>query len=87
MIIFKEIKKQPFDYLLLLAVSLLTIILFLLFGNHGHSHFQRRVLYAFTAFYFIWSLVHHSRRRDLQLSIIVEYLLLALLALIIISGI
>ena len=85
MIIFKEIKKQPFDYILLLVVSLVTIISFLLFGNHGHSHFQRQVLYAFVVLFYL-SLVHHSRRRDLQLSIIVEYFLFALLALIIISG-
>lgn len=87
MIILKEIKKQPIDYILLLIVSVLSIVLFFVFGNNGHSQFQRTVLYTFTAFYFIWSLVHHSRRHDLQLSIIIEYLLLALLALIIISGI
>ena len=83
MIIFKEINKNPFDYVILAIILIIAFILLIFFNQNFDSHNQRRVIYATAALYFLWSLFHHYRRGDLQASIIVEYLLLAIFAVII----
>jgi hypothetical protein len=84
MIIPKEIHQKPIEYLMLLIIFIIAGILFLSFGYDNHN--QRRIIYATCAGYFFWSLYHHYRRGDLHLSIIVEYLLMALLAIVVLSG-
>mgnify|MGYP006989308289 CR=1 FL=1 len=85
MILFKEIKKYPTSYIILATGVVITIILFYVFkANYTLLH-QRILLYIFAAFYFVWSLYHHSHRGELQLSIIAEYFLIALLAIVIIN--
>ena len=79
-----EIKQKPLEYLTLACLLLLSAILFITF--HYDSHIQRRIIYATSAIYVFWSLFHHYRRGDLQLSIVIEYLLLALLAIVVISS-
>lgn len=83
MIILKEIKKNPLDYIVLAIIFIAAFVLFFFFRQNFDSHNQRRVIYATTALYLLWSLFHHYRRGDLQASIIVEYLLLAIFAVII----
>lgn len=83
MIILKEIKKHPLNYLILGVVFIVTAIIFFFFRQHFDSHDQRRLVYVVASLYLIWSLIHHYRRGDLQLSIIIEYFLLALFAVII----
>jgi len=83
MIIFNEIKKHPVNYLILGIVFITAIILFLFFRQNFDAHDQRRIIYAISALYLFWSLYHHYRRGDLQLSIILEYVLLAIFAVII----
>jgi len=83
-IIPQEIRDKPIEYLILLIMLIVSGILFLSFGYDGHN--QRRVIYAACAAYFFWSLYHHYRRGDLHASIIIEYLLMALLAIVVLSG-
>ena len=83
MIILNEIKKNPLDYLILAIIFITAFTLFFFFRQNFDSHNQRRVIYATAALYLLWSLFHHYRRGDLQASIIVEYLLLAIFAVII----
>ena len=83
MIILKEIKKNPIDYIILALIFIIAIALFVFFNQNFDPHNQRRVVYVTAALYLLWSLFHHYRRGDLQASIIVEYLLLAIFAVII----
>lgn len=81
MSLFKEIEQKPVEYLFLFFVFLAAAISLFTFR---YDHFiQRRVVYATCAVYFLWSLYHHYRRGDLHLSIIIEYLVFILLAIVI----
>lgn len=82
--IVQKIKRRPQDF-----VVLFIILLSGLFGYFAFSfdpHWQRRIIYATSGLYFLWSLYHHYRKGDLDLSIIVEYLVLVILALVVISS-
>ncbi|HNY04423.1 MAG TPA: hypothetical protein PKI92_01560 [Candidatus Woesebacteria bacterium] len=83
MIILKEIQKNPLDYVILAIILIFAFIAFLFFNQNFDSHNQRRVVYVTAALYLLWSLLHHYHRGDLQASIIIEYLLLAIFAVII----
>lgn len=83
MIILKEIKKNPIDYVILAIILVIAFVLFIFFNHNFDAHNQRRVIYTTAALYLLWSLFHHYRRGDLQASIIIEYLLLAIFAVII----
>jgi len=81
MSLFKEIEQKPFEYLVLLIIFITAIVAFLAFR---YDHFlERRVVYATSGAYFLWSLYHHYRRGDLNLSIVIEYLVFILLAIVI----
>jgi len=83
MIILNEIKKHPLNYLILGIILIIAAFAFFYFRQNFDTHDQRRVVYVTAALYLFWSLYHHYRRGDLQLSIILEYLLLAVFAVII----
>lgn len=83
MIIFNEIKKHPLNYLILGVILIIAAFVFLYFRQNFDAHDQRRVIYVTAGLYLIWSLFHHYRRGDLHFSIILEYFLLALFAIII----
>jgi len=83
MIIFNEIKKHPLNYLILGIIFIVATILFFHFRQNFDAHDERRVVYVTAALYLFWSLYHHYKRGDLQLSIILEYALLALFAVIV----
>lgn len=82
--IFTEIKKHPVQYVVLVILLLSALVAFLYFSYDPFM--QRRVLYFTAALYFLWSLFHHYQRGDLQVSILLEYLLIALLGVILISS-
>lgn len=81
--VFHEINKHPQNYIV--GVILLLSISFLLFFYRFDPHVQRQVIYLASGLYLGWSLWHHYRRGDITASIMMEYLLLALLALIVVS--
>jgi hypothetical protein len=76
MIIPKEVRQKPAEYIILGVIFLFALILyfFVPFDNHG----RRIVVYCMAGAYFLWSLIHHYFRGDLTLSIVVEYLVMAL---------
>lgn len=84
MIVFREIKKHPLNYLILGIILIAALISFFYFRQSFDSHDERRVVYVTAVLYLFWSLYHHYRRGDLQFSIILEYLLLALFAVIVV---
>ena len=83
MTILKEIKKHPLNYIILGAIFIAATVVFVYFRQNFDSHNQRRVVYVTASLYLIWSLYHHYHRGDLHLSIILEYFLLALFAVIV----
>jgi hypothetical protein len=83
MTLFKEIHQKPLEYIFLLIIFLTAAILFIIF--RFDSHFQRNIVYGTSGLYFLWSLYHHYLRGDLHLSIIIEYLVFILLAIVITS--
>ena len=84
MTVFREIRKHPLNYLILFLLFLFIGIL--LFTFRFDSHNQRRIIYLAAALYLGLSLYHHYRRGYLSLSIFIEYLLLALFALIVVAA-
>jgi hypothetical protein len=84
MTIFKEIKQKPLEYFILLLIFIIGGILFFVFSFDSHS--QRRIIYLISGAYLSWSLYHHYRRGDLDVSIIVEYLIMVLLGIIVVSS-
>lgn len=80
MIIPKEVKQKPLEYLSLALIFLVGLIIY--FFADISSHTQRLVVYFMAACYFFWSIIHHYRRGDLSVSIVVEYLVMALLGII-----
>lgn len=79
-----EIKKYPLSFIILFLGLAVSLFFFFLFSYNQHD--QRRVIYIAGGFYFLWSLYHHYRKGDLQTSIIVEYLLIALFAVLLLTG-
>ncbi|MFA5750240.1 MAG: hypothetical protein WC895_03400 [Candidatus Shapirobacteria bacterium] len=76
MIIPKEIKQKPLEYIFLGFIFLVGLILYFFAGFNSHN--QRLIVYGLSASYFFWSLIHHYKRGDLHLSIVIEYLIIAL---------
>jgi hypothetical protein len=76
MIIPKEVRQKPLEYVVLCLVFLVGLILYFLAKQNSHS--QRLVVYFMAAGYFFWSILHHYKRGDLNVSIVVEYLVMAL---------
>ena len=76
MIIPKEIRQKPFEYLVLVGIFLIGLIFYFFVPLVPHN--RRLVVYCLAGSYFLWSLVHHHRRGDLNLSIILEYLVMSL---------
>ena len=85
MTLLKEIHQKPIEYLLLFSVFIVACLIFVIF--RFDSHVQRLVVYGTSGIYFLWSLYHHYRRGDLHLSIIIEYLLFVVLAIVITNSI
>ncbi|HPT65825.1 MAG TPA: hypothetical protein PK257_00750 [Candidatus Woesebacteria bacterium] len=83
MIIPKEVKQKPVEYLTLLFSLIIGLFLYFSIDN---SQLRRWIIYGVGIIYFCWSLYHHYKRGDLQLSIVIEYLLIILIGIIFISG-
>ena len=83
MIVPKEVKQKPFEYIIL-ALSFILGLFFYLFFNDAQA--RRWIVYSVGATYFCWSLHHHYRRGDLQLSIVIEYFLIILIGIIFLFG-
>jgi hypothetical protein len=77
----EQIFKYPLEYLSLGLFFILSAVIFFVFSYDPHS--QRRVVYVTAAGYLFWSLFHHYRRGDLHFSIIMEYIILAILAIVV----
>lgn len=71
-------------YLVLVTILGLGVILFYLFVGQAQKQFF--VIIATSISYFFWGVVYHKLEGDLHIKIVVEYLLIALLAIILLRG-
>lgn len=83
MIIPKEVKQKPFEYIALSLCLILGIFFYVILNN---SQARAWIVGSVAVAYFCWSLHHHYRRGDLQLSIMIEYLLVILLGIVFLFG-
>jgi len=79
----QEIIKKPLEYLLLLSILVVGLLAFIYFSFDHQA--QRRVIYFTGGAYLFWSLLHHYKRGDLTLPIVLEYLIVALFAFVLIT--
>lgn len=76
MIIPKEIKQKPIEYIFLFLIFIVGFFSYIFINN---SQIRMGIVFGVAILYFAWSLYHHQKRGDLHTSIIVEYLLFILL--------
>lgn len=79
MIIPKEIKQKPVEYIFLLLIFIIGFFLYVFINN---SQTRIWIVSGVVLSYFGWSLYHHQKRGDLHTSIIIEYLLIILFGLV-----
>lgn len=75
----KEIKRAPIDYLLLLTSAIFFLIFLQMF--QGERTESALVLFVFACFYVAWGIVHHIQDRTLHVKNMVEYIVIAFSAL------
>jgi hypothetical protein len=80
----KETHFHLFHQLLLIVLLGFVIILFFSFA--GNPDMQFKVAIGTSLTYFVWGLSHHALEGDLHPKIVVEYLLIALLAIFVLKG-
>lgn len=78
----KRIAKHLPHYLPLLGIFALAVVAFLI--SSYDRFFLMGVSIAVAVSYVAWGVVHHSIHRDLHLSVIVEYIVVAALGLVIV---
>jgi len=84
MIIPPEVKKKPLEYIFLVLFFVVGLC-FYLFADISDSG-KRFIAIALAGGYFFWSLYHHYKRGDLNLSIIIEYLVIILFGIVLLTG-
>lgn len=74
-----------FHYLILAVILLLGFSAFFFFS--GNKSVQFLAIVAASIFYFLWGVFHHYLEGDLHVKIVVEYLVIALLAVFLMYGV
>ena len=74
----KDFSKHPLHYFTLLCVEL--VGLWGIFWFSFHPFMQFSIVVGMAISYTVWGIVHHQEHRDLHFKIVVEYLLVAILA-------
>lgn len=80
-------KDFPFHlshYLILIII--LSVGLLFFFLSMGNRHQQMFIALIFSGVYLVWGIVHHYLEGNLHPKIVVEYLLIALLAVFLLRG-
>ncbi len=78
----KSFARHLPHYLTLFGILFAGVLAFLIFSYD--RIFQIGVLVAMSAGYVAWGIVHHAIHKNLHLSVVIEYLVVALLGLIVV---
>lgn len=73
-----EKNENLIHYLVLLAILNIGIVAFLFFSYN--KLYQLVVVGSMSGMYVLWGIIHHHLSEDLHLKVVLEYLLIALLA-------
>lgn len=65
---------------------ILSIGVFLFYLSSVNPAQQYTIVILFSLFYFLWGMIYHTLKGDFHLKIVVEYLLIALLAVLLARG-
>jgi len=71
-------------YIILVVILSLAVVLFFISSGNASVQFNIAIITSFV--YFIWGIIHHWLEGDLHPKIVVEYLLIALLAIFMVKG-
>ncbi len=71
-------------YLVLVVILFLAVVLFFIYTGNAQTQFYVAIVTSFA--YFLWGVIHHRLEGDLHPKIMVEYLLIAILAIILLKG-
>ncbi len=71
----KELKKNLFDYLMLLTAGVFFIVSVNIY--RGERWLEFIILVAFALFYIVWGIYHHIAEDSLHLKTVIEYILIA----------
>ncbi|HBC72816.1 MAG: hypothetical protein UX91_C0006G0028 [Candidatus Amesbacteria bacterium GW2011_GWB1_47_19] len=77
----KDFSRHPLHYFTLLCVQV--IGLWGLFWYAHQPRMQLAIIISMGVSYVVWGIIHHYDHRDLHIKIIAEYILIALLAVLI----
>jgi hypothetical protein len=72
--LYKEIKSNLFDYLLLVTAGVFFIAAINIF--RGEKLMEFIILLIFVTFYIVWGIYHHIMESGLHLKIVLEYILI-----------
>ncbi|KKR28771.1 MAG: hypothetical protein UT61_C0042G0006 [Candidatus Woesebacteria bacterium GW2011_GWA1_39_8] len=78
----KKFVKDLRHYIPLVSIVLVALVGFILFSYD--RAFQTFLVIAVAAAYVAWGIVHHHIHKDLHLSVIIEYVVIATLGLVIV---
>lgn len=77
-------KSQLFEYLILVLILSLGLISFI--SSAGDKRLQFKVGVITACLYIIWGVLHHNLEKTLYLKIVIEYIAVAILAMVILGG-
>ncbi|MBI3379774.1 hypothetical protein HY029_03410 [Candidatus Gottesmanbacteria bacterium] len=80
----KDTHFHILHYLVLIVILLSAVVAFFALAGNHRMQFQVAIMTSFI--YFLWGVVHHHLEGDLHPKIVVEYLLVALLAVFLLQG-
>ncbi|KKS98677.1 MAG: hypothetical protein UV73_C0001G0198 [Candidatus Gottesmanbacteria bacterium GW2011_GWA2_43_14] len=79
-------RKHHYIFHNFLLILILATGLVLFFANRGYPDRQFSLTVAISALYVVWGILYHYLKGDLHLKVVIEYILIAFLAVTILRG-
>lgn len=80
----KDFARHPLHYFVLLCAQLIGLWGMFWFSHDSLTQFA--IIIYMTVAYLVWGIFHHHQHRDLHLKIVLEYLLFAVLAVLLLGS-
>jgi hypothetical protein len=80
----KDLKENPLDYLVLIAILLFGVILYILFKDDAVM--ERIIAISLALSYILWGIIHHHHADKVTSKIVLEYILVAVLGFLVINS-
>ncbi len=79
-----DLRKHKIDYSVLAILAAAYLIYFIINKNNPNALFLATLVFSLS--YILWGVFHHARDRSLRLKVVLEYVLVATLAVVIASS-